>query len=195
MLENFLDFSSPSSPYFFVFIFCSRVADVSLGTLRSVLAAKGHRKLVPFIGFFEVIVWLFAVSQILKNLTNVWGYLAWAGGYSVGIYVGLLLEEKLAIGNQVIRIITAQKSDELLDIFTQRGIGFTVIDGQGARGPVNLIFTIVKRKEVTGIIEILQGIQPNAFYSVEDVKSASSIGYNGAKPNPFSFFKFFPLTK
>lgn len=195
MMQIFLDFSSPSSPYFFVFIFCSRVADVSLGTMRSVLAAKGQRKIVPFIGFFEVIVWLFAVSQILKNLTNIWGYLAWAGGYSVGIYVGLLLEEKLAIGNQVIRIITQNKSEEFLRILTERGIGYTVLDGQGARGPVNLIFTIVKRKEVGNIIELLQGLQPNAFYSVEDVKSASSTGYRGPKQNPYSFFKFFPLTK
>lgn len=195
MMQILFDFSSPSSPYFFVFIFCSRVADVSLGTLRSVLAAKGHRKIVPFIGFFEVIVWLFAVSQILKNLTNIWGYLAWAGGYAVGIYVGLLLEEKLAIGNQVIRIITQQKSEEFLRTLKERGIGYTVLDGQGARGPVNLIFTIVKRKEVSGIIELLQGHQPNAFYSVEDVKSASSTGYTGAKQNPYSIFKFFPLSK
>jgi len=195
MMQMLFDFSSPSSPYFFVFIFCSRVADVSLGTLRSVLAAKGQRKIVPFIGFFEVLVWLFAVSQILKNLTNIWGYLAWAGGYAVGIYCGLLLEEKLAIGNQVIRIITQQKSDEFLQLLTQRGIGYTVLDGEGARGPVNLIFTIVKRKEVNNIIELLQGVQPNAFYSVEDVKSASSTGYQGAKQNPYSFFKFFPLSK
>jgi uncharacterized protein YebE (UPF0316 family) len=195
MMQIFFDFSSPTSPYFFLFIFCSRVADVSLGTLRSVLAAKGQRKIVPFIGFFEVIVWLFAVSQILKNLTNIWGYLAWAGGYALGIYIGLLMEEKLAIGNQVIRIITQQKSDEFLQILTQRGIGYTVLDGQGARGPVNLIFTIVKRKEVGNIIDLLQGLQPNAFYSVEDVKSASSTGYKGVKQNPYSFFKFFPLSK
>ena len=95
-------------------IFCSRLCDVSLGTLRSVLASKGNKKIVPYIGFFEVLLWLIAISQIMKNLNNVMCYFAWAGGYAMGSYVGLTIEEKLAIGKQVMRIITNQAYETFL---------------------------------------------------------------------------------
>lgn len=175
-------------------IFCSRLCDVSLGTLRSVLSAKGHKKIVPFIGFFEVLLWLVAVSQILKNLNNVMSYVAWGGGYAVGIYVGLAIEEKLALGKQVMRIITDSTPDELLTIFQKKNIGYTALDGHGARGPVKLIFTVVERKEVRLIAGLVKQYAPHSFYSVEDVKYASDVHFGiDRKPSYFRFL--FPLRK
>jgi len=117
-------------------IFLARMTDVSLGTLRSVLASKGKKKIVPFIGFVEVLIWLFAISSILQNLHSITSYLAWAGGYATGIYLGLVIEEKLAIGNQVMRIITNQDCEKLIETIKQANFGITVLDGHGARGPV-----------------------------------------------------------
>lgn len=175
-------------------IFCSRLCDVSLGTLRSVLSSKGHKTIVPFIGFFEVLLWLVAVSQILKNLNNVMSYVAWGGGYAVGIYVGLAIEEKLALGKQVMRIITNNTPDELLEVFKQKTIGYTALDGHGARGPVKLIFTVVERKEVKHIAALINKYAPQSFYSVEDVKHASDVHY-GVEKKPNYFRYLFPLRK
>ena len=94
-------------------IFFSRICDVSLGTLRHVFISKGFRKIVPLLGFFEVLIWIIVVAQVMKNLNNVACYLAWAGGFATGTYVGLWIEEKLALGLQVVRIITNQDSSEL----------------------------------------------------------------------------------
>jgi len=173
-----------------LFIFLCRVCDVSLATLRSVLSAKGKKKIVPLIGFFEVLLWIIAVSSILKNLNNAMCYIAFASGYAVGIYVGLTIEEKLAIGTQVIRIITNQQSTLIVDALNAKNYGVTCVDTMGARGPVKMIFTIVKRKEVPIVIDIIQQHQPNAFYSVEDCKNATHLRYNEGNKKSWKFFEY-----
>jgi uncharacterized protein YebE (UPF0316 family) len=154
-------------------IFLSRLADVTLATLRNIFIHKGFKKIVPFIGFFEVLIWLIAMKQVLSHVDNIAAYLAWAGGFAAGTYVGMRIEERLALGNQVIRIITTeQDSNELIKMLRDSNHGLTVVDGMGAKGPVKLLFTIVQRKHMKGIIDKIEAIQPNAFYTIEDVRSA-----------------------
>ena len=127
-------------------IFFSRVCDVSLGTLRHVFISKGYRTIVPVLGFFEVLIWIIVVAQVMKNLNNVACYFAFAGGFAAGTYVGLLIEERLALGLQVIRIITNQNCDELLHALINNNHGITVVDAEGSVVPVKMVFTIIKRK-------------------------------------------------
>ncbi len=176
-------------------IFFARLSDVSLGTLRGVLAAKGKKRIVPFIGFFEVLIWLFAISQLMHNLTNFMCYFAWASGYACGTFIGLTIEERLAIGTQLVRIITNQNCDELTESLKKENRGYTIFDGMGSRGPVKMIFAIVKRKEVVSVEALIERYNPNAFYTVEDVKEAEKTGYAKSK-SKFDFFaKVFPVVK
>lgn len=159
-------------------IFLSRTCDVSLGTLRNVLASKGKKKIVPFIGFFEVLIWLVAVSSILNNLNNIMCYVGWAGGYATGIYLGLTIEEKLALGTQVIRIITANnQTEEFTEQLSKKGFGYTCQEAQGSRGPVKMIFTVVERKKIKEVIEIINQFLPQSFYSIEDIRHTTQKGY------------------
>lgn len=171
-----------------ILIFMSRMADVSLGTLRAVLAAKGNKKIVPFIGFFEVLLWLFAISQIMQNLNNVMCYLAWAGGYAMGSFIGLTIEERLAIGVQIMRIITNQNPDKLTAALTENQFGYTTFNGEGARGPVKMIFTIVKRKEVPKVAALIKEYNPEAFFSVADAKAATGVSYKQEQSSQMKFF-------
>lgn len=154
-------------------IFVSRLADVSLATLRHIFVSKGFKKLVPILGFFEVMIWLLAIRQIFNNVNNAACFIAWAGGFSAGTYLGMFIEERLALGVQIIRIITNENTDALLAAFKQRNHGITLVDGQGAVGPVKLIYTVVKRTNKSEVIGLIHQHTPDAFYSVEDVKSAS----------------------
>src|SRR4051812_32639883 len=86
-------------------IFLARMCDVTLGTLRNVFISKGLRRVVPVLGFFEVLIWLISIRQIMKYLDNPVCYIGFAGGFSMGTYVGMLVERKLALGMQVLRII------------------------------------------------------------------------------------------
>lgn len=154
-------------------IFLARTTDVSLGTLRNVFINKGFRKIVPFVAFFEVLIWLISIGQIMKNLSSPLCYIAFAGGFAMGTYVGLLIEKRLALGMQVLRIITAQDSAELVKALSQANVGVTLVDAHGAKGPVKIIFTVIKQKDLPQILEIINKYNPNAFYSIEDVKHAN----------------------
>ncbi len=154
-------------------IFMSRLADVSLATLRHIFISKGYKTLVPVLGFFEVPIWLIAIRQIFNNVDSVVCYIAWAAGFSAGTYLGMYLEEKLALGMQIIRIITSDDTDKLVEAFKNCKQGITVVNGYGAIGPVKVIFTVVKRTNKNEIIKLIHIHAPDAFYSVEEIKSSS----------------------
>ena len=160
-------------------IFCARTSDVTLGTLRNIFLSKNIKYIVPLLGFFEVLIWLVAISQIMKNLHNVACYLGWAFGYSMGIYVGIKIEERLALGLQVIRVITNQDCHELIDSFKKEKMGVTILDGHGSQGPVKILLTIIKRKDKAYAVQLINRHNPNAFYSVEDIRNVSQGVFRG----------------
>lgn len=152
-------------------IFSTRICDVTLDTLRIIYVSRGIKFLAASIGFFEVLIWLFAITQIFKNLSNPLCYIAYAGGFAMGNYVGILIEERMAIGTVVIRIITQKAAAELIELLKSEGYGVTHVDAQGAQGPVKIIFTIVKRKNIEHVLEIIRSDNPQAFFTIEDVRS------------------------
>lgn len=196
MYELFDNFDYHSWIVLPLIIFLSRIGDVSLGTLRHVFISKGYRRLVPFLGFFEVLIWIIVVAQVMKNLNNVACYLAFAGGFATGTYVGLRIEERLALGLQVIRIITNQNCEELICALKKENYGITVVDAHGAMGPVKMLFTIIKRKNVQSVVNIIHQHNPTAFYSVEDIKDTSQGVFKPVPSNSFSTIReMFPVTK
>lgn len=155
-----------------ILIFLARMSDVTLGTLRNIFMSRGFKKIVPFVGFFEVLIWLIAMKQVMNRADNFMCYFAWAGGFAMGTYVGMRIEERLALGMQVIRIITSETSEKLIAALRAANHGMTVVDANGAKGPVKMIFSIVQRKYLKDVIQLIEIHQPNAFYSVEDVRNA-----------------------
>jgi len=153
-------------------IFISRLCDVTLATLRHIFVSKGLKKIVPFIGFVEVLIWLIAIRQVFNNLNNVVCFFAWAGGFSLGTYVGILIEEKIALGMQIIRVITSADHSPLTDALRKMNQGFTLVDGQGSQGPVKLIFLQVIRKNKAAVIKLIHTHLPDAFYSIEDIRNS-----------------------
>ena len=150
-------------------IFLARICDVTLGTVRLIFVSRGFKYLAPLTGFFEVLIWILAIGQIMQNLANPVCYLAYAGGFATGNYVGILVVERLSLGVVLIRVITQKRAESLLDRLRARDYGVTSVDGQGAGGPVQVIFTIVPRREVTGVVELVKAFNPQAFYSIEEV--------------------------
>jgi len=155
-----------------VLIFSARVVDVSIGTLRIMFLARSRRVLAPVLGFFEVMIWLLAISQIFKHLDNFMCYLAYGGGFAMGSYVGIYLEGKLALGMQVVRIITRKDASALINQLKAQGYGLTVLDGEGVTGPVKVVFTVIQRKHLPELCEIIRQFNPGAFLSIEDVRLA-----------------------
>jgi len=154
-------------------IVIARICDVSIGTLRLIFVSKGFKKLAPILGFFEVIIWLVAVSQIMKHLDNIVCYIAYGGGFALGNYIGMYLEEKLSIGSVMIRVIPKFDTTELIKELKLQNFGLTVFDAEGALGKVKIIFSVIRRENIGNFISIINRYNPHAFYTIEDVKSVN----------------------
>ncbi|AXI99745.1 Uncharacterized protein YebE, UPF0316 family [Cyclonatronum proteinivorum] len=165
-------------------IFLARIVDQSLGTLRIIFVSRSMRKLAAMVGFFESLIWLVAISQIIQNLDNWVSFIAFAGGFSMGNYVGIYIESKLAMGMLCMRIITAQDATELTDVLRENKYGATTVSATGRSGQVRLILTIIKRRDLEKVQQIVQKYNPNAFVSVEDIRSV----HEGVFPEPAPSF-------
>ena len=174
-------------------IFFARVTDVSIGTLRITYITRGKKRLAAILGFIEVLIWLLAIRQIFNNLNNFVCYLTYAGGFASGSFLGMWLEHKLAVGMQVIRIITRKDASQLIEKLRANGYGVTIIDGEGVTGHVNIIFSIIQRKDLPEIRTMIKRFNPRSFFSVEDVRMATEgiFPNNGLKHST----KFWKLMK
>ncbi len=152
-------------------IFLARVCDVTLGTLRIIFVSHGKRHLAPVLGFFEVLIWIVVIGQLVQHLHSVTAYLCYAAGFATGNFVGMWLEDRMAIGTYVIRVIVPEGGETLVTRIHEAGFGATRIDGQGFAGPVILVYTIVMRKHVNRVLSIIHEIVPNAFVTIEEVRS------------------------
>lgn len=154
-------------------IFCARVCDMSLDTIRVIFMSKGIKYLPAIIGFFEVIIWLVAIGQVMNNLTNAICYIAYGAGFATGTFVGMAIEERLSLGLTSVRIITKEDPTALVQFLRSHNYGVTSIDAEGGTGKVKMVFTIIKRQDLSHVVSVIKDFHPNAFYSVEEVKSVA----------------------
>jgi len=170
-------------------IFLSRIVDVSLGTLRIIFVSKGLKAIAPVIGFVEVLIWIIAVTRIMENLDNWFNYIAYAAGFAMGNYVGMLLEERLAIGHELIRVITKKEAVDLIEAIRSEGYGMTSVEAMGKDGEVAVLFLITKRKKTEHILNIIKKYNPNATYTIENVRSVSQFTFPTAMEGRKRLFK------
>jgi uncharacterized protein YebE (UPF0316 family) len=163
-------------------IFSARVCDMTLDTIRVIFLSKGVKYLPPVIGFFEVIIWLVAIGQVMNNMTNVVCYIAYGAGFATGTFIGMAIEEKISLGLTSVRIITKEDPQELMQFLRSHNYGVTSIDGEGGTGRVKMVFTIIKRQDLSHVIGIIKQFHPNAFYSVEEVKTVAEGVFPERKP-------------
>ncbi|NSW95185.1 MAG: DUF2179 domain-containing protein [Bacteroidales bacterium] len=154
-------------------IFLARICDVSLGTMRIIFVSKGKKNIAPILGFFEVFIWIIAVSKIMQNLDNYVNYVAYAAGFATGNFLGIIIEEKLAMGVQMIRVFTNEKGMELVKKLNTSGFGATSVEAHGAKEKVYMVYTIVHRNELDQVLNLIKSFNPKAFFTIEDVKAVN----------------------
>ncbi len=158
-------------------IFVARVFDQTLGALRILFISKGNKLFAPLVSFFEALIWILVIAQVLQNLGNAFAYIAYALGFATGNYMGILVEEKLAMGINMIRVITRSNSQKIQRKLREAGYGFVNLIGEDIDGGENVLLIIVNRKEVSKVVALVREVHPHAFFSVEEVQSVSDIGY------------------
>lgn len=156
-----------------ILIFSARIMDVSISTLRIIYMLHGKKLLSTLLGFFESFVWLLAISQIFQNIGSWPTYLAYSSGFASGVLVGMLIEEKLAIGRVVVRVITAKPAENLIKYLTANGYRYSNVVAHSNDGEVNILFTVIKREFLQSTMEIIKRFNEKAFYTVEGVRQVS----------------------
>lgn len=153
-------------------IFCARVLDVSIGTVRTIMVFRGHRLFAAALGFIEILIWVIAVGKVMQNL-DVWYFMiAYAGGFATGNVVGMYIESKLAIGSELVRAVSANREIELADALRERGYSVTELAGisEAARS-VEVLLIDEKRRNVPRLVETIIQLDPDAIWTVSDIKS------------------------
>lgn len=162
-------------------IFCLRLVDVSLGTVRLLMIGRGQRKIAPLLGFVEVTIWVIAISQVITNLDNIINILAYSGGFAAGTLVGMWIEDKLPLGHVGISIVSTTQGQEIARKLRQADYGVTELIGSGQSGVVNMITTIVTRKDVKDVFQLVNQTDPRSFIAVDDMKVVKRGYMHGAK--------------
>ena len=169
-------------------IFMARICDVSINTIRIIYMLGGRRYTSTILGFFESLIWLLAISQIFKHLDNWVCYVAYPAGFASGIFVGMLMEERIAYGKVIVRIITRKDVIQLIQFLNANGFRYTKVVAEGPDGHENLVFTVLQRERLDDLLAKLKEILPSAFYTIEKVKAAAE---SGALPEEKGGFKLY----
>jgi uncharacterized protein YebE (UPF0316 family) len=167
-----------------VLIFFAEVCVVTLGTLRIIFVARGQKVLAPALGFFEVFIWLLAISQIMQNLGDWTCFVAFALGFTLGNYFGIIIEKKVAMGTVIVRIITHRDAAGLIGRLRGASFGVTCVEGQGTSGKVQIVMTVVKRKQLPEVVALIEAHHPGAFYAVDELQSACEGIFPAEKARP-----------
>ncbi|MCX6112272.1 MAG: DUF5698 domain-containing protein [Proteobacteria bacterium] len=154
-------------------IILARITDVSLDTIRVIFISKGLRFLASVLGFFSVLVWIIVITSVIKHLDHPVYYIAYALGYGLGNYIGMTIERKIHLGYAIVTIITDKESKALLKVLATEGFVFTASDTISKGGPSKMIFSVIQKKRLNYYMGIVKTFVPDAFYTIEDVRSVS----------------------
>jgi uncharacterized protein YebE (UPF0316 family) len=157
-------------------IFIARIGDVSINTIRIIYVLGGRKATATLLGFFESFIWLMAIRQIFEHMDNWICYVAYPGGFATGIFVGMMIEERIAYGKVIVRIITRKDVGELIRFLSSRQYRYTHVNAEGPDGHENLVFTVLERESLEDLLLELKEILPTAFYTVEKVNRAGESG-------------------
>ncbi len=161
-------FAGPWGP---VLIFGLRIVDVSLATIRMLLVMRDARTVVPFIGFVEATIWVVAVGTAIQNLHSVWHLVGYSSGFGAGTLVGLWLEGKMAMGLATLRIISRDEGEDVANALRHEGFGVTEFAGYGREGKVEVLMSVVKRRQIRAVLDVVESVDHDAFISVEEPRA------------------------
>jgi uncharacterized protein YebE (UPF0316 family) len=155
-------------------IVAARIADVSLGTLRTVAVINGRKGLAWGLGFGEVLIWVLVVSQVITTVRDNWfNAIAYAFGFATGNFVGIMIEQYFAFGRQIIRVFT-RNGEVMARSMRERGLRVTEFEGKGRDGPVAMLFVETERKSAHDVVEVARSIDAECYYTIGDIREASS---------------------
>jgi uncharacterized protein YebE (UPF0316 family) len=163
-----------------VLIFTLRLLDVGMSTVRIVMLGRGRRGPAAVLGFFEALVWVIAISRVMSGLDDPARMIAFALGFAAGTYAGSMVEEWLALGQSLIRIVAPVATDHVAPLLRDQGYGATVLNGDGLLGEVRVTFCVVPRKKAWEVTRLIHEANPEAFVTVDQTSTVDLAARHGS---------------
>jgi len=162
--------------YYAILVFFARLADVSLGTLRTIAIVHGRTMLAFWLGFFESAIWLAVVSTIVQTVYQqpLLG-IVYAFGFASGNLVGIKIEKFIAMGHLILRIISRNNSSKIVSVVREKGFRVTTFVGEGKQGPVQELYVVCRRRDLKKLLTIALALDPEAFYVTEQAGAVSNV--------------------
>ena len=156
-----------------LFIFTLRVIDQSLGTMRALYVNKGKPYHAALLGFIESVIWILAISQVIKDIADPLLVLGYAGGFAAGTILGSYIEQTIGIGNLVVRVFASIDSPSVAQPLRDVGYGVTVINGEGKDGGVRIYWCIIPRRKLKTVLKLISEVNPEAYITTDSANPTS----------------------
>jgi uncharacterized protein YebE (UPF0316 family) len=144
-----------------------RMIDVCLGTFRTIMVVQAKKYLAASIGFFEVLIWIFAMRYIFQNLDNTYYLIGYALGFSLVNILGIALEEKIALGYVQVNIISLYYAEKIADELRKAKFGVTILPAEGGSGGMSLLIIIIRRRDLKSAKKIIDSIDEKSFLTIQ----------------------------
>jgi uncharacterized protein YebE (UPF0316 family) len=151
-----------------------RVCDVTLDTIRVIQVVQGKKYLAGIIGFFEVLIWVFAIRFVFQHLDSIANLFGYAFGFGLGNVIGIAIEQKIGFGFVQLSVISLHNTDEIADSLRKLKFGVTILPAEGGTGGVSVILVVSPRKHQKKVIKLIESIDKHAFITIQN-----SIPYRG----------------
>ncbi len=151
-------------------IFILRVCDMSLDTLRVLFVMRGKKQIAWILGFLQSVIFIVAIGRVLTQVNNPLNIIGYAAGFATGNVVGMIIEERIAIGHIMMNVISPRRGSAIVSHLRENGYAVTELAGRGKDGMVSLINLSVLRKQVESVHKLVDEIDPEAFITAEDVR-------------------------
>ncbi len=148
-------------------IMLMRICDVSIGTIRTILIVQGKKYLAGAAGFFEVLIWVFAIRFIFQHLDNYANLFGYALGFGLGNVIGIAIEQKIGFGFVQVNIISKHYTDQIANKLRGLKYGVTILPAEGGSGGVSIVVVITARKYQKRLIHLIEEIDKDAFITVQ----------------------------
>lgn len=153
-----------------LFVFAMRVTDMSIDTLRMLFVMRGQKLIAGALGSVQAAVFILAVGAALQGPLNVWTVTGYAAGFGVGVILGMMAEERLAFGYVMFRVYSSAFGAEIARALRDAGHAVTDFVAHGRDGRLTVVNSVVARKDAPAVRAIIDGIDPQAFVTVDDVR-------------------------
>ena len=156
-----------------LFIFSLRVVDQSLGTMRALYVNKGKPYHAALLGFLESVIWILAISQVIKDIDDPLLVVAYSAGFAAGTILGSYIEQSIGIGNLVVRVFASVESPSVAQALRDEGYGVTVINGEGKDGGVRIYWCIIPRRKLKSVLKLISEVNPDAYVTTDSANPTS----------------------